>query len=244
MLETVRSHRVSWSYWFARNEITVQDFTVLESCSISTTDTWTHPSPCSLPKLQLRHKVRRWRPKWFLPPAGCSHSCLREPQWVRFWLLNIADIFQCRHKLNTPLQFQLHDLSSVLFGHSQHPSIRLDSFRRDPWSTMITPSLSPIPWGSCLNSPFPVAKHMVDEHLLLEGYFPTFTSLGTTHLGLLPVSPITDLWLRKELLPLNWCGRDNDSNDIFARARNLRQLSSWNSIPAVYSWDFTHGFLS
>lgn len=123
MLETIGSHRVSWSNWYARNEITKQGFTVLESCSISTTDTWKHPSPCSLPKLQLQHKVRRCRPKWFLPPAGCSHSCLRERQWARFSLLNIADIFQCRHRLNTHLQFQLHDLSSVLFGHSQHPAI-------------------------------------------------------------------------------------------------------------------------
>lgn len=69
------------------------------------------------------HKAITWRPNCF--PRACGHPCSREPRWTLFHhfpLLNRADIFQCQHKLNTPPQLQLHDLSSVLFYHSQHPA--------------------------------------------------------------------------------------------------------------------------
>ena len=50
---------------------------------------------------------------------------------------------------------KLWDIMEILL------SIRLDSLRREPWSTMIIPSLSPTPCGICLNPPFPVPKHNI-----------------------------------------------------------------------------------
>lgn len=50
------------------------------------------------------------------------------------------------------LKWELRNINSL--------SMRLDSIRRDPWSTMITPSPSPTPYSPWLTPPpFPVAKH-------------------------------------------------------------------------------------
>lgn len=76
--------------------------------------------------------------------------------------------------------------------------MRLDSFRREPWSTMITPSLSPTPFVFGLNPPFPVAKHpFADKYLPFLQLLCNFTKLGRTHLGFDPISHTEDLECRK-----------------------------------------------
>lgn len=73
-------------------------------------------------------------------------------------------------------------------------NMRLDSFRREPWSTIITPSLSPTPFVCWPNPPFPAAKHpFVGKYLLFFQLLCNFTKLGSTHLGFVPISLIEDL---------------------------------------------------
>lgn len=85
-------------------------------------------------------------------------------------------------------QLKLQILSSLL-------SMRFDSFLREPWSTMIMPSLSPTPCGSSVKPPFPFLKlNLLLKLLPLEGSPVNFEKLRSDRLeGLVPV------WFNEQL---------------------------------------------
>ena len=123
--------------------------------------------------------------------------------------------------------------------------MRFDSLRREPWSTIITPSLSPTACGFCLIPPFPLLKQslLFNKYLLFEGLVGSSRKLGGIHLRwvlVLVVSLTKDLRLHQDqkqmrnfslleqrywqerkigieiyLVAVIWGGMDKDSIDIF-----------------------------
>lgn len=62
--------------------------------------------------------------------------------------------------------------------------MRFDSLRREPWSTIITPSVSPSTCAILLISPFPLLKHslLLNKYLLSEGPLGSSRNLGGVRL--------------------------------------------------------------
>lgn len=111
--------------------------------------------------------------------------------------------------------------------------MRFDSFLREPWSTIITPSFSPTPFVCRPNPPFPVAKHpFVGKYLLFLRLLCNFTKLGSAHLGFVPMClvEVLDCPKRKQIIVIH-----SSSNTLYKRVHCMKQNN--NSFEHFRFWN-------